>query len=111
MQKILEIRQGEKFELHIRSTFQTKLIYQTVIRKSSRELLSKHQTNYLDWGVFYVDMVLEQIRKIDLYKASGFEGLNSRILKHVLMTIPTDFTRLLKLCRETSTFPEAWKIA
>lgn len=64
-----------------------------------------------EWDHITEDCVDPQIRKIDVSKASGLAGVNSKVVKIMLQSLLREFTELLNLCLEKAIFPEAWKLA
>lgn len=66
---------------------------------------------YLDRALLSVDMVIEQIKNIDVSKSSGFREVSALIIKRALLAVPKFFTDLLNLCLDESIFPHSWKCA
>lgn len=52
-----------------------------------------------------------EIKKINIYKSSGIDGISSRIIKDAMLILLEEFTYLFNQTILTGTVPHAWKIA
>lgn len=65
-----------------------------------------------DWPcILSVDAVVEQVKKIDTAKASGFAEVNSKLMKESLLCLQEAFTYILNLSLEQCWFLKCWKSA
>ena len=60
---------------------------------------------------FEPNTVLAELNKIDITKSSALDQISTRVIKTFLKHQYIRFTKLLNLCINTETFPDAWKIA
>lgn len=55
--------------------------------------------------------LLTEIKKINIYKSSGIDGHNSRLIKDAMQIMLSEFTYLCNISFHTGMIPDAWKIA
>ena len=58
-----------------------------------------------------VNQTLDILKSLDTSKASGPDGISSRMLKETAISIAPSFTRLLQMSLSSATFPDCWKQA
>ena len=58
-----------------------------------------------------VNETLDILKSLDTSKASGPDGISSRMLKETAISIAPSFTRLLQMSLSSATFPDCWKQA
>ena len=56
-----------------------------------------------------VNETLDILKSLDTSKASGPDGISSRMLKETAISIAPSFTRLLQMSLSSATFPDCWK--
>lgn len=69
------------------------------------------RTMYVDRARLICENVVPLIRGIDTSKASGFQEINSTLMKRIFLALPIFFTELLNLCLDSGIFPDSWKKA
>ena len=57
------------------------------------------------------DMVDRVVKEIDISKSSGFEGINSRVLRDAFEVISHQLTHIFNTSIEYGIFPNAWSLA
>ena len=57
------------------------------------------------------DMVDRVVKEIDVSKSSGFEGINSRVLRDAFEVISHQLTHIFNTSIEYGIFPNAWSLA
>ena len=55
--------------------------------------------------------MIKRIRKISEEKPSGVHKIASKVIKHALMVLVSEFTHLCNLVIDTGIFPDSWKMA
>ena len=62
-------------------------------------------------GEFHYEELLKCVKEISIYKSSGIINLSTRFFKDTMLSIPNVFLHLYNIVRDTSIFPNDWKIA
>ena len=62
-------------------------------------------------GEFHYEELLKCVKEISIYKSSGIINLSTRFFKDTMLCIPNVFLHLYNIVRDTSVFPNDWKIA
>lgn len=55
--------------------------------------------------------LLEEIKRINIYKSSGLPDVNTRLLKDAMLCMTREFLLMFNLSLSSSTVPQDWKIA
>ena len=66
---------------------------------------------YMDLHTVSDEEVLKYVRKISVYKSSGMENLNSRIVKDAMLILHQEITHIINHTIIMGDVPEEWKVA
>lgn len=78
--------------------------------KHNIQYKSEKIKNFHSWDQeFQTKEVVEEINALDVNKSSGFEDLNTYVVKVSLLLLKEEFTFVLNSCHKSCIFPDAWK--